>query len=274
MKAVVINRIVREETGIYDFTLVPIIHEKGNKNGNNGNGTKNKSKNNRANTNDFENTFETNGNNNYDGEENENTYNNDDNRNYNNDDDNNSRNYHNKNIRNHAYKPYFHDSNIHPTLMSFGHRPGSASRTFHPASMKIKLKHNEIIKIPSKNGKMGFGLPSTVLAKLLYAPKLRNLNDINTNSLDLTENSQNPLSSKNGFNDSYNQSSLGSSQIFEYPEHSSPERSSREHSSSSSTSTWNDSHHLLDRKLADKFTLRNSCINVKSNFTIKERLTR
>ena len=30
--------------------------------------------------------------------------------------------------------------------MNFGHRPRSANRTFHPATMKIKLDHGEIAR--------------------------------------------------------------------------------------------------------------------------------
>jgi hypothetical protein len=73
---------------------------------------------------------------------------------------------------------------LKPVICSFGHRPSSASRTFHPATMKLRLKHGEIIKttmsatssqsLPNSKApsQTGCGLSVAVLSKLLYAPKL------------------------------------------------------------------------------------------------------
>lgn len=68
-------------------------------------------------------------------------------------------------------KPYVNEANVKPIVKSFGHRPRSASRTFHPATMKIRLQHDEIAKT-GQPGKTGFGLPPAILSKLLFAPKI------------------------------------------------------------------------------------------------------
>lgn len=65
---------------------------------------------------------------------------------------------------------YRKESNSKPVIMSFGHRPRSASRTFNPGTMKIRLKHGEVVA--SAPGKSGFGLSVAVLQQLLKAPKL------------------------------------------------------------------------------------------------------
>ena len=68
-------------------------------------------------------------------------------------------------------KPYREQMQRAPIMCSFGHRPSSASRTYHPATMKFRLRHGEIA--PSKaGGRSGVGLAPAVLAKLLHAPKL------------------------------------------------------------------------------------------------------
>lgn len=69
-------------------------------------------------------------------------------------------------------KPYASEAKLKPVVCSFGHRPRSASRTFHPATMKFRLRHNEVANSGS-NTQTGFGLPVAVLAKVLNAPKLR-----------------------------------------------------------------------------------------------------
>jgi hypothetical protein len=66
-------------------------------------------------------------------------------------------------------KPYANEAKSKPTLVSFGHRPRSASRTFHPATMKFRLKHGEIA---SDTNKTGFGLPVAILSQILHAPKI------------------------------------------------------------------------------------------------------
>jgi hypothetical protein len=68
-------------------------------------------------------------------------------------------------------KPYREQSNTNPVMCSFGHRPKSASRTFHPGTMKIRLAKGELAQ-PAGNGRNGFGLPPSVLLKLLHAPKI------------------------------------------------------------------------------------------------------
>ncbi len=66
-------------------------------------------------------------------------------------------------------KSYATEAKQKPVLCSFGHRPSSASRTFHPATMKFRLKHGEIA---ADTNKTGFGLPVAVLKQILYAPKI------------------------------------------------------------------------------------------------------
>jgi hypothetical protein len=106
-------------------------------------------------------------------------------------------------------KVYAKEARLKPIICSFGHRPSSASRTFHPATMRLKLKHGEIIKTHTQSSsssaagvadgtkqqthtnahtqgntnntskhaaKTGFGLSVNVLSKLLYAPKLYHSN--------------------------------------------------------------------------------------------------
>jgi hypothetical protein len=65
--------------------------------------------------------------------------------------------------------PYAREAKSKPVVVSFGHRPRSASRMFHAATMRMKLRHQEVAK---HTGKSGFGLPVAVLAKVLRAPKI------------------------------------------------------------------------------------------------------
>lgn len=68
-------------------------------------------------------------------------------------------------------RAYAQEAKLKPVMVSFGHRPRSASRTFHPATMKFRLQHGQIL--PSLNGgKTGVGLPVSVLKKVLHAPKI------------------------------------------------------------------------------------------------------
>lgn len=69
-------------------------------------------------------------------------------------------------------RPYAQEAKFKPVLCSFGHRPRSASRTFHPATMKFRLKHGEIARGGDNVHKTGFGLPVSVLKQVLKAPKL------------------------------------------------------------------------------------------------------
>jgi hypothetical protein len=68
-------------------------------------------------------------------------------------------------------KTYAKETKKKPVIVSFGHRPSSASRTFNPGTMKIRMKHNEFAKAP-KEGKFEFGLSVGILGKLLNAPKI------------------------------------------------------------------------------------------------------
>lgn len=68
-------------------------------------------------------------------------------------------------------KPYRDESTRNPVMCSFGHRPSSASRTFHPSTMNFRLQHEEVAAVAGK-GQSGFGLQPAVLAKLLHAPHL------------------------------------------------------------------------------------------------------
>jgi len=76
-----------------------------------------------------------------------------------------------------AMRPYAMEAKMKPVLCSFGHRPRSASRTFHPATMKFRLKHGEIASNLDSN-KTGVGLPVATLAKVLKAPKILSTEDM------------------------------------------------------------------------------------------------
>jgi hypothetical protein len=82
-------------------------------------------------------------------------------------------------------RAYASESKAKPVLMSFGHRPRSASRTFHPSTMKFRLKAGEILPTTSSN-KMSVGLPVAVLDKVLHAPPITKLDELisenNTNN--------------------------------------------------------------------------------------------
>jgi hypothetical protein len=69
-------------------------------------------------------------------------------------------------------RPYAKEAKMKPILCSFGHRPRSASRTFHPATMRFRLKHSEIAHGGDNVYKTGFGLPVSVLAQVLKAPRI------------------------------------------------------------------------------------------------------
>lgn len=82
-------------------------------------------------------------------------------------------------------RAYAQEAKSKPIVCSFGHRPKSASRTFHPATMKFRLKHGQIL--PSvKDGKTGVGLPVAVLKKVLHAPKIQqNFADVIGSEVDI-----------------------------------------------------------------------------------------
>jgi len=68
-------------------------------------------------------------------------------------------------------KTYAKETKKKPHMVSFGHRPSSASRTFNPGTMKIRMKHNELARAPAE-GKFEFGLSVGILGKLLKAPHI------------------------------------------------------------------------------------------------------
>jgi hypothetical protein len=68
-------------------------------------------------------------------------------------------------------KAYANETKFKPVICSFGHRPRSASRTFHPATMKFRLRHGEIVK-KEDEAKTGFGLSVAVLNQVLHAPRV------------------------------------------------------------------------------------------------------
>ena len=68
---------------------------------------------------------------------------------------------------------YAKETKKKPVIVSFGHRPSSASRVFNPGTMRIKMKHDEIAKAPRDKNKFDFGLPVGVLGKILRAPSIK-----------------------------------------------------------------------------------------------------
>lgn len=78
-------------------------------------------------------------------------------------------------------RPYANESKAKPVLVSFGHRPSSASRTFHPSTMKFRLKQGEILPSTQdlhQQQKKRIGLPVAVLAKVLHAPPIVSLEEV------------------------------------------------------------------------------------------------
>ena len=68
---------------------------------------------------------------------------------------------------------YAKETKKKPVIVSFGHRPRSASRVFNPGTMKIKMRHDEIAKAPKDHNKFDFGLPVGVLGKILRTPSIK-----------------------------------------------------------------------------------------------------
>ena len=66
---------------------------------------------------------------------------------------------------------YKRESNMKPKVVTFGHRPRSANQTFHPGTMKFRLKHGQIVQ-PGKEGRSGFGLSVVQLQQILSAGKV------------------------------------------------------------------------------------------------------
>jgi len=70
------------------------------------------------------------------------------------------------------FRPYALEMKQKPVVQSFGHRPSSASRTFNPATMKVRLRHGSVAKQEKPAHATGFGIPVAVLTKVLKAPEL------------------------------------------------------------------------------------------------------
>lgn len=68
---------------------------------------------------------------------------------------------------------YAKETKKKPVIVSYGHRPRSASRVFNPGTMRIKMKHDEVAKAPKDHNKFDFGLPVGVLGKILRAPSIK-----------------------------------------------------------------------------------------------------
>ena len=88
-------------------------------------------------------------------------------------------------------RAYAKEAKMKPVICSFGHRPSSASRTFHPATMKFRLKHGEIVSVGNNSSKTGFGLPVTILKQVLYAPKIINNSSINDSTINESQSIKN-----------------------------------------------------------------------------------
>ncbi|RYH27226.1 hypothetical protein EON65_13770 [archaeon] len=95
-----------------------------------------------------------------------------------------------------------------PVLCSFGHRPSSASRTFHPATMKLKLRHGAIVPALDPH-RTTVGLPVAVLKKVISAPPIVNVLEEARMASQPPSPSDTPINSKpgspiNGQRSSYN----------------------------------------------------------------------
>jgi predicted kinase len=69
-------------------------------------------------------------------------------------------------------KLYAKETKKKPVIVSYGHRPSSASRTFNPGTMKIHMRHDEAVSAP-QNNTFNFGLPAGILQKILKAPSIK-----------------------------------------------------------------------------------------------------
>ena len=80
-------------------------------------------------------------------------------------------------------KLYAKETKKKPLIVSFGHRPRSASRVFNPGTMRLRMKHNEMARAPAE-GKFEFGLPAGILGKLLKAPHINPAGEMPDDSQD------------------------------------------------------------------------------------------
>ena len=91
------------------------------------------------------------------------------------------------------FQPYIKESQLAPQMVSFGHRPRSASRLFNPGTMKIHLNHGEYVPVPSNPEQITFGISSNMLAKLLQSPSPSSLSKTVNSSNELTQSALNDL---------------------------------------------------------------------------------
>eukprot|EP01031_Cornospumella_fuschlensis_P041218 gene41218-50305_t len=94
-------------------------------------------------------------------------------------------------------RSYAVESKQKPVLCSFGHRPSSASRTFHPATMKLKLKHGAIVPALEPH-RTTVGLSVAVLKKVISAPPIVSVLEEAKRASQPTSPSESPLNSTPG----------------------------------------------------------------------------
>jgi hypothetical protein len=210
-------------------------------------------------------------------------------------------------------KPYAKESNKKPIMSSFGHRPTSASRTFHPATMNVRLKHSEVAKAHPNQDKTGFGIPVAVLSKILHAPRIpkslfedaEEQTQVTKNTLDphclfsdpigetpatsssfdfenttddnvLRSNSAKSTSKLN--NNPLNKPSWVSqnsgSQITNKKKKSKGKNISAKLSPMSQYPAWDDGFHNIKLSSKEKFAIKRSGMNMKSDLPLQERMSR
>ena len=190
-------------------------------------------------------------------------------------------------------KSYTKETKKKPKIISYGHRPSSASKTFNPGTMKFRMKHDELAKAP-KDGVFEFGMPAGVLAKVLRASPLRNELEMEESTTNVNTTNVNNNSFRNrkereevnnfqilndddisptkgsigGGGDDKSYRSFGSSQI-------SSGINDMDKYYSDLTAGWNSAHHIIppaDRQ-AQLYKLKTN--HMRSNeLTLKERLLR
>ena len=221
------------------------------------------------------------------------------------------------------FRPYAAEAHQKPVVRSFGHRPSSASRTFNPATMKVRLRHGSVARQEKPAHATGYGIPVAVLTKVLNAPALPRFGDTYDTLLPPST-APGPLTDPNGlFPSDDEMARLGiarnhsaaaalptatgptqrtqthtqihaqththvQSVMSPYGSPGSPE--SRQTAASGVTDRtratraglgkensrpqWEQSFHKVEVKASEKYKMRQSGINVKGNFTITERLHR
>jgi hypothetical protein len=216
------------------------------------------------------------------------------------------------------FRPYAVEAHQKPVVRSFGHRPSSASRTFNPATMKVRLRHGSVARQEKPAHATGFGIPVAVLTQVLKAPALPRPGDVDDTLL-APSTAPGPLSDTHGlFPSEEEMAGLGirrnhsaaaalptvtgrtaptdphahrSTSPFGSP--GSPEsrqtavastvtgrsrsragKAPPGHGKENTRPEWEQSFFKIDVKASDVYKLKQSGINVKGNFTIAERLNR